>query len=178
MTSRSLEGRGTFYLAAAAVLAGVLLAMSCGDTKVKPEPDPDPGFSGEAEPGVVQTPPADAAQVTVTLTEWAVQPANLSVPAGKVYFLANNAGQKAHELVVIKTDKAPDQLPFEDGRVPENAVNIIGEIEPFKNGTQASSTFDLASGNYVLICNVLEKEDDGTQESHYGKGMHVALTVE
>jgi hypothetical protein len=38
-------------------------------------------------------------------------------------------------------------------------------------------TFDLAPGNYVFICNLVE-EEDGVLESHYQLGMSVAFTVE
>lgn len=164
-----------FVFAAAAFAS---LAMACGSTKVTPEPEPDPVFQGEAEPGLVMTPP-DAAQVEVTLTEWVVQPSKASVPGGPVYFLANNVGQEPHELVVIKTVLAPEDLPVDDeGRVPEDAIDLIGEIEPFAADSSGSTVLDLEPGSYVLICNILEEEDDGTKESHYQQGMRTAFTVE
>jgi uncharacterized cupredoxin-like copper-binding protein len=130
------------------------------------------------EPGVVETKPADATQVDVTLREWAVEPQQKSVKAGKVYFLATNAGpEDGHELVIIKTDKAPDALPVTDHKVPEDDVDIVDEIEPFAANSKASATVELEKGNYVLICNITEVEN-GETESHYEEGMRVAFTVE
>jgi hypothetical protein len=95
-----------------------------------------------------------------------------------VYFFANNPGPNdPHELVIIRTDLAPDQLPVVDGRVPEDQVDLIGEIEPFNPGTQAADTFSLEPGNYVLICNLAEVEE-GEMESHYEPGMRARLVVE
>jgi hypothetical protein len=37
---------------------------------------------------------------------------------------------------------------------------------------------DLESGSYVLICNIVEKEEGGEVESHYQNGMRTEFTVE
>ncbi len=133
--------------------------------------------SGVVEPGVVQPKPAGAKQVNVGLSEWAVTPDRTQVEAGSIYFLTTNSGpDDAHELVIVKTDLAPDQLPVVDGLVPEDQVDIIGEIEPFEPGTAASGVFNLQPGNYVLICNIAEIEN-GSLESHYQLGMRIAFTV-
>ncbi len=163
------------------VLASALLASlgtGCGDsgTKVEPEPDPEPGAN--AEPGVVHTPPSGATQVNVALAEFSVAPDPATAPAGEVYFLAANGGAEAHELVVIKSDLTPDALPNDDGRVPEDDVDFIGEIEPFAGASDASIVFDLEPGAYVLICNIVEEEASGNTESHYLEGMYAAFTVE
>jgi uncharacterized cupredoxin-like copper-binding protein len=129
-------------------------------------------------PGEVKSKPAGAEQVNVSLGEWAVAPDKTTVKAGQVYFFANNLGPNdPHELVIIRTDLAPDQLPVVDGRVPEDQVDLIGEIEPFNPGTQAADTFSLEPGNYVLICNLAEVEE-GEMESHYEPGMRARLVVE
>ena len=151
------------------------LSMACGaGTKVEPVPDPEPGTP---EAGVVQTPPPGAKSVAVTLREWAVEPAEPAVAAGGVYFLATNAGALAHELVVIKTDLAPDALPENDGRVPEDDIDMIGEISPFSPGSKASTVLELEPGDYALICNVVETVN-GERVSHYLNGMYTAFTVQ
>jgi hypothetical protein len=134
--------------------------------------------SGAVEPGVVEPKPADAAQVDVTLREWAIELAQTSVRAGKLYFLAENAGpEDPHELVIIRTDLAADALPVEDHKVPEGEVDIITEIEPFASQSKASTTVELPKGSYVLICNITEVEG-GETESHYEEGMRVAFNVQ
>ena len=151
------------------------LNMACGaGTKVEPVPDPEPGTP---EAGVVQTPPPGAATLEVTLTEWAIT-AQPAVAAGDVYFLATNAGGEAHEMVVIKTDLAPDALPETNGKVPEDEVDLIGEIEPFSPGSSASTVLELEPGSYVLLCNVVKVAEDGEIVSHYLEGMRTALTVQ
>jgi uncharacterized cupredoxin-like copper-binding protein len=118
--------------------------------------------------------------VGVTLQEFSVTPAPKSAPAGQVTFDAKNTGPKdPHELVVIKTDLAPDALPTtSEGKVDENGagIEVIGEIEEFKVGETQSKAFELTAGSYVLICNVVE-EEEGETEAHYQKGMHAAFTV-
>jgi uncharacterized cupredoxin-like copper-binding protein len=129
-------------------------------------------------PGEVEPKPAGAEQLNVSLGEWTVTPERTTVPAGQVYFLANNLGpEDPHELVIIRTNLPPDQLSVVDGRVAEDQVNLVGEIEEFAPSTQAAATFDLTPGNYALICNIAEMEN-GQLESHYQMGMRARLVVE
>ena len=119
--------------------------------------------------------------VKVGLQEWAVVPDAASVSSGKVTFEATNTGpEDKHELVVIRTDLGPRELPTkEDGSVDEEGagVEMIGEIEEFDVGGSESATFDLPAGKYVLICNIVQTEADGTLEAHYKMGMATAFEV-
>ena len=119
--------------------------------------------------------------VEVTLQEFAVVPAQDTVSAGSVTFDATNEGpDDPHELVVIQTDLAPEELPTTaEGELDEarEGIEIIGEIEEFPVGETESATFDLDSGDYVLICNIVE-EEDGEIEAHYELGMRIGFTVE
>jgi len=124
---------------------------------------------------------ASGGTVAVTLQEWSIQPAVSSLSAGKITFNARNAGpDDPHELVVIKTDLAPEQLATDaDGKVDEEGAGIdfIGEIEEFDPGENQSATFDLTPGRYVLICNIVETKPNGDKEVHYHLGMRAAFTV-
>ena len=133
--------------------------------------------TGEFPDGVVEPKPDGATQVDVTLAEWHVTPAEASAAAGEIYFLASNDGEDPHELVVVKSDLDPADLPVEDGAVVEDELDFRGEIEGFASGTQASGVFDLEPGAYVLFCTIVE-EEGGELESHYELGMHTAFTVE
>ena len=94
-----------------------------------------------------------------------VEPA--SVPAGKVTFTFTNTGNRQHEMVVLKTDEAADALKVgSDDKVSEDAS--VGEIPETDQGKTVVKTFDLAAGNYVLVCNI---------EKHYSQGMKSAFTV-
>ena len=129
--------------------------------------------------GVVEPQPAGSTEVRVSLSEWAVTPSVSSVAAGDIYFLVDNLGPAdPHEFLVIRSDLALDALPTDDrGFVPEDQIDLIGEIEPFTPASSASIVFNLTPGRYILICNVVELEE-GAWESHYLEGMRVELIVE
>ncbi|QIA26509.1 hypothetical protein DYI95_002220 [Thermaerobacter sp. PB12/4term] len=127
--------------------------------------------------GHVEPKPAGAAQVNVTLKEWAIEVEPAEVKAGQVYFLVTNAGpEHPHELVIVRSDAGPEELPVVDGRVPEDQVEMIGEVEAFAAGTQASGLFTLQPGRYLLICNIVEGEGEHAV-SHVEEGMVAELTV-
>ena len=93
--------------------------------------------------------------------------------------VTNKGPDDRHELVVIKTDLAPDALPTKpDGSVDEegNGIDIIGEIPEFPPGQTKATTQNVLAGRYVLICNVVEV-NNGQTESHYQEGMRTAFTV-
>ena len=117
--------------------------------------------------------------VEVTLQEFAVAANPSTIGAGEVTFDATNNGPNdPHELVVFKTDLAPDALPTqENGAVDESGegVELIDEIEEFPVGETESMALDLDAGSYVLICNIYDEDE---QESHYQEGMRLAFTVE
>jgi uncharacterized cupredoxin-like copper-binding protein len=154
----------TWSLLAAGALTLLVagLGVACGD-------DDDDGGDDGGNGG---------AEVAVTLREWEVNPVPASVDAGEVTFTATNDGpEDVHELVVVKTDLAPDALPTADtGSVDEEGegVEVIGEIEEFAVGTTESATFTLEAGSYVLLCNIYDEEE---QEAHYQQGMRIAFTV-
>lgn len=125
--------------------------------------------SGDDEGGTVE----------ITLQEFAIAASPATVPAGSITFDATNSGpEDPHELVVFRTDLAPDALPTnENGAVDEEGegVELIGEIEEFPVGETESGTFDLDAGSYVLVCNIWDEDE---QEAHYAEGMRLAFTVE
>ncbi len=108
--------------------------------------------------------------VDVTLEEWEVGVSESSVPAGSVTLNASNAGTLEHELLIVRSDDPPGDLPVVDNRVPEDdpAVDIVDEIAEFEPGTESSGTFDLEAGSYILMCNIA---------THYEQGMYTEFTV-
>ena len=107
----------------------------------------------------------------VSLGEYSIKPAATSVPAGKVTFVVKDTGALAHELVVLKTDLAPQALKMlsPDKVDQDGSGKVAGEVEDVKAGTTAPAvTLDLSPGKYVLLCNV---------EGHYALGMATAFEV-
>ena len=123
-------------------------------------------------------PVLSAETVNVSLEEWSISLDKTTVKAGNINFRVTNKGpDDVHEFVVVKTDLAPDALPSDSQQIDENGadIEIIGEIEGIKVGTDVHvSSMDLKPGNYVLICNIWDEDE---QESHYHEGMQVAFTV-
>jgi hypothetical protein len=167
---------------AGALLAGAALLAGCGGGTTQREPVPDGNSEATAEPtaapaGVVETPPVGSTVVNVNMEEWLITAAPGTAAPGPVYFLVANEGMDAHELIVARHDADPSNLPIEDGIVPEDALDIVDEIEPFAGGSDASILLDLEPGRYVLFCNLVEVED-GVPLGHYQMGMYTGLTVE
>ena len=126
---------------------------------------------------------ATVAQVTLSDTVGLKGPMTLtvapaSVKAGNVTFIAKNTGTIVHELIVLKTSTAFDQLPIVDGgdppaRVASGANKVdegtsVGETGDVDKGNTKSVTLKLKAGTYVLVCNLAQ---------HYGLGMRVTFTV-
>ena len=181
----SILNRRWAFALLAAVAALALLLSACGDDDDEPAPAataaPESAASEaeDAVAGVVQPQPAGSTEVRVSLSEWAVTPSVSSVAAGDIYFLVDNLGPvDPHEFVIIRTDLPIDGLPTDDtGFVPEDQIDLVGEIEPFTPASSASGVFNLTPGRYLLICNVVELEE-GEWESHYLEGMRVEFIVE
>lgn len=137
-------------LAGALVVA--LVAAGCGQ-----------GTNGDGDGGPTS--------VDVTLDEWSVSASPSSVDAGEVELTADNEGDQPHELVVIETDLAPDELPEDGPEVDEDAegLEVVDEIEEFDPGETESMTVDLEAGDYVLVCNL---------PAHYSQGMYMSFEVQ
>lgn len=144
-----------FALIPALLAATVLAFAACGD---------------EGEGG----------EVDIVLKEWAVEPSVNTLPDGPITFNTKNEGSdEDHELVIIKTDFAADELPVnDDGSVDEDAsgLDVKGEVREVEPGDDSSGSYTLDPGKYALICNLVS-EVDGQDTAHYGKGMRAAFTV-
>jgi len=114
---------------------------------------------------------SDDGGIDVTVSDFKVEPAETSAPAGELTFDITNDAEQTHEFVIFKTDLAPDALPVgDDGDVDEEGEGVehIDEIEDITGGSTQSLTVSLDAGNYVFSCNL---------PGHYEQGMHAAFTV-
>lgn len=119
---------------------------------------------------------AKPTEVKVELKEWEFKASQTSAPRGDVTFTATNNGKEFHELVLFKTDLAPEKMPVdEDGAVDEQGEGLvfIDEIEGVRPGqTKSFVAKDLKPGTYVMACNVIENG-----EKHFMHKMHAVFTV-
>jgi uncharacterized cupredoxin-like copper-binding protein len=110
--------------------------------------------------------------VNVLLEDFKVRQDAAVVPAGTVSFRIRNQGPTTHEVIVVRTDRAPDKLPLQrDGlTVNEDApgIDLLDEVEGLDIDDRQTLVLRLAPGHYVLCCNL---------EGHYLGGMHATLTV-
>jgi uncharacterized cupredoxin-like copper-binding protein len=119
-----------------------------------------------------QEPTPRGTPVDVLLEDFKVRQDAAVVPAGAVSFRILNQGPTSHELIVIRTDRAPGKLPLQrDGlTVDEEApgIDLLDEVEGLDINDRQTLVLDLAAGSYVLYCNL---------EGHYLGGMHAAFSV-
>jgi len=104
--------------------------------------------------------------VDVGLKEFSIAPNVQSIHAGKVTFDVTNDGTTQHEMVLIRTDDAPADLPFENGEASE--AGSVGEVSDLGVGSSGTLTVNLKPGRYVMICNL---------PGHYTAGMRTEFTV-
>jgi hypothetical protein len=159
------------FLLGAVVVSTFALAVACNGDDDDDDASPTATQSGDGDGG-------DATSVNVTLQEWSVSPDVASASAGPIEFTIENTGpENEHEFVVLRTDLDPGALPTgDDGTVDESGegIEVVDEVEEIAVGDTGTLTLDLAAGNYVLICNLVDEE---TEEAHYGLGMRTAFTV-
>ena len=105
-------------------------------------------------------------QVNAKLVDFKILPKPKSVAAGRITFVATNAGKMEHELVVVKTAKDAAKLGRGDGTATEKGE--VAEVEDVKPGKTKRLTVSLKPGHYVLLCNL---------GKHYGAGMYINFTV-
>jgi hypothetical protein len=122
-----------------------------------------------------------ATEIAVTLTEFDITLSEDTAPAGIVHFALTNTGAEPHEFVVVQ-GVAPADLPLDDdGALDEAALPdgaLVGEVEPFPGeGATCDGTFELGAGDYTLLCNIVETEEDGAVESHLAENMVATFTV-
>ncbi len=106
----------------------------------------------------------------MTLDEFSVKASPDAVEAGPTSFDIRNTGSVEHDFLVLDTDRDPDDLPLEKGKVDTKARGIkeLGHVHTIRSGRKTTEEVDLDAGRYLLICNV---------EGHFQSGMHTPFQV-
>ncbi|MGI9116733.1 MAG: sulfocyanin-like copper-binding protein [Gaiellales bacterium] len=108
----------------------------------------------------------DVSVALASSTPFSLVPTVGSVKAGPTRFVVSNYGTMTHEMVVVKTDKTPQQLMEPNGTANESTS--VGEAADLAPGEIKEVTIDLKPGKYVLLCNL---------PGHYKAGMYHAFVV-
>jgi uncharacterized cupredoxin-like copper-binding protein len=113
--------------------------------------------------------PGDVPTLYVDLSDFKVAADHATVPAGKVVFGIRNHAAMAHELKVIKTDRAAEALEVDASSAKAKEDGKVGELLNISAGASRKLVLELAPGRYVLICNIA---------GHYQLGMRTSLVVQ
>lgn len=144
----------------AAPVALVAIVTACGSDK------PD-----------ATSPAAPSKASTFVLDEWSIVPPGEALPAGENAITATNEGSETHELVIIRAADAASLPKNADGSVDEEATPEsmkAGEIADLAPGKTKTKTLDLAAGDYIALCNIVESMADGhggSGDMGHGSGM-------
>jgi uncharacterized cupredoxin-like copper-binding protein len=119
-----------------------------------------------------QEPTPPGTPVNLLLEDFKIRRDAAAVPDGTVSFRIRNQGPTTHEVIVVRTDRAPDKLPLQrDGLTVDEegpGIDFLDEVEGLDIDDRQTMVLDLAPGDYVLYCNL---------QGHYLGGMYAALTV-
>ena len=116
--------------------------------------------------------PADTSEVPslyVDLSDFKIVLDHQSIASGHVVIGIRNHASMLHELKVIKTDLAPDQLPVDGATAKAKEDGKVGELMNIAAGASRKLVLELTPGKYVIICNIA---------GHYQLGMRVGLEVQ
>lgn len=105
-----------------------------------------------------------ASPTAFVLQEWSITAPTAQLHAGNVVVTATNRGSETHELVIVRADDTVSLPTKSDGSVDEDKIPETakpGEIPDIKAGTTITKTIDLAPGNYVAICNLVDTMGQG-----------------
>jgi uncharacterized cupredoxin-like copper-binding protein len=111
---------------------------------------------------------AGASTIPVTLTEYKIQPAAASAPAGHVSFDVTNAGQMKHQFTIIRTNKSAATVLSKQN--PDDDIpGARGEIASIAPGASKTLVIkNLKAGHYAIVCAL---------PGHYQAGMYTDFTV-
>jgi len=111
--------------------------------------------------------------ITATESDFTIHLSAAHVAAGPFAVVADNRGASAHELVVFRTNLAPNKLPVgADGNVIESSPQLVKVADTGTNvapGQSRTMYTVLAPGKYVFVCNL---------PGHYRLGMRAELVVQ
>lgn len=127
-----------------------------------------PGMMGPGQgmmgPGMMMGPGGMMAMMSIRIDK-------PSAKAGTVTFEVTNWSRSViHEMLIVAVDNPSAPLPYDyvQGRVPEEQVKVLGEVEDLQPNATESISVALEAGSYLLICNIV---------GHYASSMVAPFSV-
>ena len=111
--------------------------------------------------------PSDV-NVIVDMKEYAITLSVATIKAGTIKFGIRNNGTMVHDFDVYKTDLPLDKLPVDGGSAKVKMDGLVKQMINIAANRSTTLSADLATGRYVIICNVA---------GHYQLGMRAELQV-
>lgn len=151
----------------AVLLVGAVFVAGCGDDNAASDTT-----TTAADESTTTLPPGTVGVqlIDVDAQTQAMTLSSASAPSGTITFQVTNTGTMEHEFLVIDTDTAAADLPYDEStdRVPEGDVTVLDEIEGIQPGETKTLELDLEAGHYALICNLVK---------HWRQGMRADFTA-
>lgn len=123
--------------------------------------------------GACQDGPTEGADVSVTLTDFAIDVGPATVPQGTVRLDIDNEGETLHEVEIFTLPEGidPGDLTISSNVADTDAagLTLVDELEDIAPATGGTLPVSLEPGRYAILCNL---------PAHYGLGMYALLTVE
>ncbi len=163
---------------AAFVIALLAITLAaCGGDGNDTTPTPSASASRSATPDGSATPEPSPAttEAGIELDEFVIRPDTTRARPGTLVFTVRNAGDVAHQFVVIRSDLPAAQLPRRENNrgADEAELDVVDRIETIAPGDEADLNVAVEEGQYLLICNIVAGET-----SHYLSGMYTPFAVE
>lgn len=134
-------------------------------------PEPTPTSEPSTEAAAPLVPSADG-QVAFRMWDYGFELDHSGSEVGAVTFAVDNtAGNSSHEVVILRTDLAADDLPLDGkGNVDEASADltVVDRLDRVEFQSSQSWSVELDPGDYVLVCNL---------PAHYRRGMSVEFDV-
>lgn len=141
------------------------------------------GAAAVAAAGLAAGGDGDGRALAVELDEWGLAVSDSDVAQGTLTLTQSNTGEVDHELLIVRTKLAPDELPMGlEGVKPSLAGALVYGVEHSHHASAAPPAgadhlapgetrreqIRLTRGSYVLLCGL---------EGHYQAGQRAALRV-
>lgn len=120
--------------------------------------------------------PSGASSVDVTISEYEIELASVSVAGPDVVIRGENTGSEAHELLVLRLDggATTGDLLRPPGDAFPSGISVVGQVLIAPGATGEVALVGLESGSYSIVCLL----PDPSGVPHLALGEETTLTIQ